>query len=163
LPFCSNCGTEINEAIKYCKKCGYKFEDFEPSAKNNEIDTGKSPKREGKIESTPTGEILRTDPEEGSIRVPTGAKVKSRVPKSTTCAVCNTKTDDICYFCDYAVCGQHNVKMQVFADKSKFGNVIESCPNCATKKEGKQPSKEEADGIGFFFNIKPYHEWKILD
>jgi hypothetical protein len=97
------------------------------------------------------------------LKGPVGAKVKSKIPKSTTCVVCNSKSEEICFFCDYAVCPTHSLKMQVYTDSAKFGNIIQSCPECSKQKDGKQPSKDEAAEIGFFFNIKPYHEWKIIN
>ena len=166
MSFCSNCGTELQGKLKYCSKCGYKLEiQFEdPNAEDRTSGSGAKMNEIGPdsdVTASPTGERIVSDADDRP--VPPGTKVKSRLPKSSTCSVCNIKTEDICYFCDYAICGQHIVKMQVIADKSKIGNIIQSCPKCATKKEGNQPSKDEASGIGFFFNIKPYHEWKILD
>jgi hypothetical protein len=154
----------LQGSLKYCSKCGYKLEEQmeDPYAEDRGSSSGaKNNKTGSEVTPSPTGERIVVEEEER--RIPPGARVKSRVPKSTTCSVCNIKTEDICYFCDYAVCGQHSVKMQVCADKSEIGNIIQSCPKCATKREGNQPSKDEASGIGFFFNIKPYHEWKILD
>jgi hypothetical protein len=52
--------------------------------------------------------------------------------------------------------------MQVLADKSAFGDVITACGDCADMKSGKQPTEAEAKEIGFFFKVKPYHQWTIM-
>ena len=168
MAFCSNCGTELRGAMKYCSKCGHRIEDEEYEVIKKLGAGPKDSKFEGRFnrispEESESDEEQEPEKEEEKIQIPPGAKVKSKVPKSTSCIVCNTRTNDICFFCNYAVCGRHNVKMQIFADKSKFGNLIQSCPECANKKNGKQPTKDEASEIGFFFNIKPYHEWRILE
>ena len=177
MAYCSNCGAELRGAMKYCNKCGYQIDDDEykiikrlrPDAaedskrstldKLGEDDSEKEELKEAEVVFKPGFE----KPPEMEIRVPPGTKVKSKVPKSTSCVVCNKRTEDICFFCNYAVCDKHSVKMQVLADKAKIGNVIESCPECADRKAGRQPTGEEAAEIGFFFKIKPYHEWKCLD
>ena len=190
LAFCSNCGEELVGVLNYCSKCGYKLDEEEEKILGKKGTSSDRPLSEDRPVKEETGKVnvkanekVTTDtnielPKDTATdndyagsrrryqedpRGPPGTKVKSRVPKSTRCIVCNTKTDDICFFCDYAVCTTHSVKMQVFADKAKFGNIIPSCPDCSKKKTGKEPTKDEAAEIGFFFNIKPYHEWKILD
>jgi len=170
LPFCSNCGKELKGALKFCSSCGYRIEEDEYKAIMKSL---KSTKKEEenysdikKPPEVPVKERPRSEPKDlgkqPGIRVPPGAKVKEKIPKSTTCLICNVKSDTICYFCDHAICPTHSIGMQIFADNSKFGNVIQSCTKCAQRKKGRQPTNEEAQGIGFFFNIKPYHEWKIL-
>ncbi len=159
--------------MKYCSKCGYKIQDEEHRLIKRSSTSPKVAEKEAKFnrvveeEEIQDAEEIETPAEkrsdESEIRIPPGTKVKSKIPKSTTCLMCNTKTEDICFFCNYAICSQHNVNMQVFADKSSFGNVVRSCPECADKKKDRQPTEDEAAEIGFFFNIKPYHEWKILD
>jgi len=52
--------------------------------------------------------------------------------------------------------------MKIKTDTGLFGNVIQSCPDCADRRSGSHPSQEEAAEVGFFFKIKPYHEWKIV-
>jgi hypothetical protein len=94
--------------------------------------------------------------------IPPGAVVKERIPRSTICNECGIKTDDICFFCDYGICKRHSVGMQIVTDTGKFGNVIESCPECADRKNGKQAKQDEASEVGFFFKVKPYHVWKII-
>jgi hypothetical protein len=149
--------------MKYCHNCGYQIDDeeYEAIKKSSGIadakfeDTTSTEKPDSKAY---TGEPALTEKR----KVPPGAKVKSKLPKSTTCKVCNVKSDELCYFCDYAICSTHSVNMQIIADKSELGNVIQSCPECADKRNGRQPTNEEAEDIGFFFNIKPYHEWKIV-
>ena len=177
MAYCSNCGAELRGAMKYCNKCGYQIDDEEYKIiKQSRPDAAKVSKKstlEQLDEDNQKDEVLIKaegvskpgfeKPTEMEIRVPPGTKVKSKVPKSTSCVVCNRRTDDICFFCDYAVCNKHSVKMQVIADKAKIGNVIESCPECARIKAGHQPTEEEAAEIGFFFKIKPYHEWKCLN
>ena len=159
--FCSNCGKELNGALKYCSGCGYKIEEEEFNKIQESSSAAGAQDSKKMKDADVVVEPYKEIPPES--RIPMGAKVKSKIPKSKTCVTCNTRTDDICYFCNYAVCNQHSIKMQIFSDASKFGNAIQSCSNCATKKNGRQPTKEEAEGIGFFFNIKPYHEWKILE
>ncbi|WP_455392471.1 zinc-ribbon domain-containing protein [[Eubacterium] cellulosolvens] len=161
MVFCSNCGSELKGAMKFCKNCGYKIEGEEYKIIKNSTSTEKDSNAGAtkSVVTTPKHEDYAKD----KIRIPPGAKVKSKIPKSTTCVTCNIKTDDICYFCNYAVCKQHSVKMQIYADNSKFGNAVESCAKCAERRNGKQPTKDEAEDIGFFFKIKPYHEWKIIE
>ncbi len=163
MPFCSNCGEELKGARKYCNKCGYKIQDdeYELLKQSSTLKVTETEEANRKEEEQKDAEVVEKPTEK--IVIPPGAKVKSKIPKSTTCLICGEKTDDICFFCDYAVCKDHSVKMQVLADKSKIGNIIFSCSKCATKKEGRQPTKDEAAEIGFFFTIKPYHEWKVLD
>jgi hypothetical protein len=166
LVFCSNCGKELTGQKRYCNSCGYKISEDEYNLiKSTAVDkegggstTADVEGKDADITSTPMAGDYK-----GNDHVPLGAKVKHKMPKSTTCVTCNVKTDDICYFCSYAVCQNHSLKMQIFADKSKFGNAVGSCAKCADRVNGKQPTKDEAEGIGFFFKIKPYHEWKILD
>ena len=166
MVFCSNCGKEIVGSAKFCNSCGYKISEEELNilrgkAPDAETGTKAGAESRGKDSEVVKEHKMGEYDEEG--RVPMGAKVKHKVPKSTRCVTCNLKTDDICYFCSYAVCDKHRVKMQIFADKSKFGNAVGSCHRCADAKNGRQPTKDEAEDIGFFFKIKPYHEWKILD
>jgi hypothetical protein len=153
--------------MKYCLSCGYQIDDEEfdsiqkisPGLNNSKSVGSDETDNDRASTKAYVGESELTK----KIKVPPGAKVKSKLPKSTTCVVCNIKSNDICYFCDFAVCGRHSVGMQILADKSKLGNVIQSCPECANKRKGQQPTNEEAEGIGFFFNIKPYHEWQVID
>lgn len=188
LPFCSNCGSELRDDTKFCSKCGYKISESELNligktpkstlsttkrTTSDYLEAEETEKEEGEEHETVDVEKYRevevkTKQDDGStkeqkIQVPVGAKVKTKTPKTTSCLVCNLKTEDMCYFCNFALCKEHSINMQIFADKSRFGNVIESCPQCANKKQGRQPTKEEAEGIGFFFIIKPYHEWKVLE
>lgn len=159
MVFCSNCGSKVSGDKNYCSKCGHKMDDDELSV------VQKSPPDSPEPEETSSKDLEETIaemPVQEIRRPPPGAIVKEKIPKSTHCQVCNTKTDDICFFCDYAICKQHSVNMQVFTDKAKFGNVIASCPECSGKRNGQQPTEEEAAEIGFFFTIKPYHEWKII-
>ena len=169
MAFCSNCGQELDGAVRFCSNCGHKIDDDEHELIQRTVgakgDIGDTDHDSGPSGARGSKDISDERPraEVTDINIPPGAKVKAKIPKSTQCNVCNIKTDDICFFCEYGICNTHGVKMQIFADNAKFGNVIQSCPECADRKNGKQPTSEEAAEIGFFFKIKPYHEWKVLD
>jgi len=178
--FCSNCGYKISESeLKLIGKSPKgprstpkkTTSDYIEAEETEEEEIEETEKDEDEYEQPDVEKYTEVEvkykhddgsTKEQRIQVPVGAKVKSKTPKSTSCLVCNLKTENMCYFCNFALCKEHSINMQIFADKSRFGNVIESCPQCANKKQGRQPTKEEAEGIGFFFNIKPYHEWKVL-
>ena len=162
MRFCNHCGYEVSEAERKLIKNKSTDSAIQPKTIENNEDQMEDDEDEVEDEEIKSAEVI-AEPESTRLRVPPGATVKSKIPKSKNCQVCNTKTEDICFFCDYGICKQHRINMQVFADNAKFGNVIQSCLECGQKKNGKQPSKDEAAEIGFFFNIKPYHEWKILD
>jgi len=173
LVFCSNCGQELIGAKRFCTKCGYKIEESDlrslketpqSSSRDDKYDSEAYPDEDGDEESQDKN--LDNEAEESHryrLRAPPDAVVKEKIPKSTHCLVCNTKTDDICFFCNFAICNKHNIDMQMYADNAKFGNVIHSCSECSGQKNGRQPTTDEASEIGFFFKIKPYHEWKIID
>jgi hypothetical protein len=112
-------------------------------------------------EEMKTAEII-AEPAIERRQVPPGARVKEKIAKSTRCSVCGSKTDEMCFFCEWAVCDEHYIRMQIVTDTGNFGNVIQSCPDCADRRNGREPTQEEAADVGFFFKIKPYHEWKIL-
>ena len=187
MTFCSNCGQDLKGAMKYCSTCGYKITDAErelikksseiadnkenrflrnESSQDSSLDDDDDDDLEPAEEAAESSKQQQSQPLQSQqlpVRPPPGATVKAKLPKSTKCSVCNNTTDDICFFCDYAVCNTHSLNMQVFSDNAKFGNTIQSCPECADKKNKKQPSKDEASDIGFFFNIRPYHEWRIIE
>ena len=180
MAFCSNCGAPLQGAMKFCSKCGYHIgldeleqikksgtpqktrehyhvTQFEDDDNNNDMDES-SDEDYNDMESA---EVI-TKPDYPDRPIPPGTKVKEKIPKSTNCSVCGTKTDDICFFCDWGICKKHSVNLQIKTDTGRFGNIIQSCPDCADHKNGRQPTEEEAAEVGFFFKIKPYHEWKLI-
>ncbi len=171
--YCSNCGHELSGAKKFCSNCGYRISDEEIELASESKSTVKKPTSDVKFkelgdinkdlieEEEPREAEILAKPSYTSRPVPPGTKVKEKIPKSTRCSVCGVTTNDICFFCDWAVCNHHDIKMQIVTDTGKFGNIITSCPDCAKRKNGRQPTQEEAAEVGFFFKIKPYHEWKI--
>ena len=176
LVYCSSCGQKLTGALKFCSSCGYKIskdeleyldEDATPGRNLDtrvtfeQVDASDDEDVED-VEELKSAEVLG-QPESDETPRPPGTVVKAKIPLSTRCSICGIKTDDICFFCDYAICTQHNVKLQISTDTGRFGNVIKSCPDCAGRKEHKQPTEEEAAENGFFFKIKPYHEWKIVE
>jgi hypothetical protein len=175
----------LADGKKYCSVCGYQLSKDEfREVSNDEIQKGYTKREPEAVKSNEADDdnninenedyddferAERTEPTEAGTRpsstyriTPAGTKVKEKIPKSTNCSVCGSKTGEICFFCDWAVCKRHNVNMRIVTDTGKFGNVIQSCPDCAERKDGRQPSTEEAADVGFFFKIKPYHEWKIV-
>lgn len=177
LVYCSNCGEKLSGALKFCSSCGYKISDDELTQMETLRRSDEKPKDAGNFvtDDDETSDSMDIDeeyikpaeiidrPDYDEIPKPPGATVKTKVPQSTRCSQCGIKTDDICFFCDYAVCNSHSVKMQICTDTGRFGNIIHSCPDCAGRKNGRQPTEDEAAENGFFFKIKPYHEWKIVD
>lgn len=157
MPFCSKCGHELAGAVKFCNSCGYKIE-------KDELEVLIKPEEVERTDEQKTEDDSDLDqPSQRYEYTPPGATIKTRIPQSTRCVKCNTKTENICFFCNYAVCPEHSVDMQILADKVKIGGSIRSCPKCADRRDGTKPSSEEAAEMGFFFNIKPYHEWKIVE
>jgi hypothetical protein len=174
MVYCSSCGAELRGALKFCNRCGYRLSQDELD--QLEAQTSSSGSKSSSSDSFE--EVDSVDYEDDDVSEvrsaevvakpyyidshrPPGTVVKERIPKSKTCNICGTNTDEICFFCDWGICKTHSIKMQIKTDTGRFGNTIESCPDCADRKEGKQPSQEEAAEVGFFFKIKPYHEWKI--
>ena len=191
LVFCSNCGQELTGAKKFCTVCGYQLSmDEYRAVSQDEKDRAYTHHKKEEVKNTkPTyskdeyeddeddNEVVEEEledaseiksaeisgrPSNGYTKTPPGTIVKEKIPKSTLCTICNTKTDEICFFCDWAICKRHSVNMQIVTDTGRFGNVIQSCPECANIKNGRQPTQEEAADVGFFFKIKPYHEWKVV-
>lgn len=177
MAYCSNCGKKLTGALRFCSSCGYKISESEMEqiidvsdrSKNNsenvkfaEVEMIDDTEEEDENdEETREAEIVDR-PNFRTSQIPPGTKVKEKIPKSTRCSVCGMKTDDMCFFCEWAVCKKHQVTMEIESDTGRFGNTVSSCPDCAERKSGRQPTDEEAAEVGFFFKIKPYHEWKII-
>ncbi|MGA1822944.1 MAG: hypothetical protein ACMUIG_10505 [Thermoplasmatota archaeon] len=76
------------------------------------------------------------------------------------CSVCGSRPDRRCFFCLSPVCTRHTVNLKIFVRKMPFGGKVESCPSCANKRHGRNPTVSEAQEAGMYFSIKPYHEWR---
>ena len=154
--YCSNCGKELKGAKNFCSNCGYSNldTDEEPTTKHEDDAFETEPV------SDPDGPVSAGDDVPGSgdmNEIPADAIIVDK-----TCTQCGEKGEKKCFFCNLYVCDRHLVNMQVLADKAGFGDIITACGNCADSKNNKQPTEAEAKKIGFFFKIKEYHQWAIL-
>ncbi|MFO8050613.1 MAG: hypothetical protein R6V01_02800 [Thermoplasmatota archaeon] len=76
------------------------------------------------------------------------------------CSICGGTPVERCFFSLAPLCRRHTVHMQIFVRNMPFGDVVPASPEIASEKEGKNPTKDEAEEAGMFFAIKPYHEWR---
>jgi hypothetical protein len=145
MSYCTKCGKELIGAKQFCSNCGY------PTEPDEEV----SPRSESH-EVEPISET--SDQEDYSdANIPDAA-----IKVNKDCIECGAKSETKCFFCSTYVCDRHSSKMQILADKSAFGDEIIACGNCADQKRNTQPTEAEAKEIGFFFKVKPYHQWTIL-
>jgi hypothetical protein len=159
MAYCSKCGEELTGARKFCSYCGFPVP--------LDLEEGGSREFEGAaLEVDPLSERGGTDEsrqdqeprEQGDADIPPAAILVNK-----ECSDCGEKCDTKCFFCNIYVCDRHSDQMQILADKSKFGDVVVACGNCSDMKRNKEPTEAEAKEMGFFFKVKPYHQWTILE
>jgi len=145
MSYCTKCGKELFGAKKFCSNCGYPTEPDEEVSSRSES---------AEVEPIPEG-IVQDDYSDANI--PDAA-----IKVNKDCIECGVKSDTKCFFCNSYVCNRHSSNMQILADNSPIGNDILACGGCADQKRNTQPTEAEAKEMGFFFKIKPYHQWTII-
>ena len=145
MAFCSKCGEELSGAKKFCSYCGF------PVPIDLEGDTSSEFEGEA-LDEIAEAEVVQT------AEVPAGAILVNK-----RCNDCGESCETKCFFCHTYICDRHSDNMQILADKAKFGDVVVACGNCSDAKSTKQPTEAESKEMGFFFKIKPYHQWTILE
>lgn len=78
------------------------------------------------------------------------------------CVVCQELATTRCFFCREQVCDRHTVHMRLYVRDSPHGDKVISCSRCAKERDRQMPSPREAQQAGMLFQIKPYHEWRII-
>ena len=113
-------------ALKFCNRCGYRLsqdelEQLETQSPGSGSKSSSSVKFE-EVKSNDYDDDDDTDLRSAEVvaklkytdaRGPPGTVVKERIPKSKTCNICGTGTEEICFFCDWGICKTHSVKMQI--------------------------------------------------
>ena len=146
MVYCTKCGKELSGAKRFCSYCGYPIENDE----GVEVEPISGSHEQGEKFEQQTVEFSDAKIPEAAIKV------------NKDCIECGTKSETKCFFCNTYICDRHSSKMQILADKSAFGDVIIACGSCADQKRNTQPTEAEAKEMGFFFKVKPYHQWTIL-
>lgn len=153
MAYCTNCGEPLSGAKRFCNRCGYENNVPEPAAR----DRGREEKG---FERDAIGDFRVED-----ARVEVTSLRKDDAPSRPSggpCAFCGEKGTAECHFCKKTLCGSCSVQMKIFLHRSPFGSPVASCRECSVLKDGKPPTKDEAERAAAFFQIKPYHEWRIV-
>ncbi len=173
MMYCTKCGSDLKGSRVRCPICGYEVLKMK-------MDVSK-PRETRKIESEPRAwappipdqrGVRRARPRDEPLREPEPEPVRALELKTEEvqeeedpryvdgCSICGSNPVHRCFFTLAPLCQRHTVYMQIFIRNMAFGERVPSSPEIASAKEGRPPTKAEAEDAGMFFAIKPYHEWK---
>ncbi|MEA3558638.1 MAG: hypothetical protein U9R75_05225 [Candidatus Thermoplasmatota archaeon] len=162
MMYCTKCGSDLKGNKARCPVCGYevmkmKMDLLKPQEqKQVERTRGRNwappipdqRKEPEEVEPVKAIEFRKEDEEEDDPRYVDG------------CAICGGTPVERCFFTLSPLCKRHIVHMQIFVRDMAFGDVVPASPEIAKEKQGRTPTKAEAQEAGMFFAIKPYHEWR---
>lgn len=186
MVYCSNCGEKLTGSKIFCPKCHFRhnvnqLDQMELKARL----TGKSVDEKKPAASSRRQEVREEEPEEqrpvlrprgyGAPATYTAAvaheptiersekigNVKVNIVKGK-CSYCETAADERCFFCMAPACSRHLGRMKIFVRNNPFGSPVKACPRCQSEKHGQTPSEKDAQKASMFFNVKPYHEWRVI-
>jgi len=187
MVYCSNCGTKLTGSKIFCPKCHYRhnvnqLDQMElkarltgKSVEEKKKETGRGrmavqeerPQEEERVVLRPrgygaTGTYTAKVAEEPTVqRSEKIGNVKVNIVKGK-CSYCDTAAQERCFFCMAPACGRHLAKMKIFVRANPFGSPVKACPRCQNEKHGQSPTEKEAQKASMFFNVKPYHEWRVI-
>jgi hypothetical protein len=108
----------------------------------------------------PMDMLTRRQMQEQEAETP-GRKINITIVKGN-CSYCETVAQERCFFCMAPCCSRHVGKMKIFVRNNPFGSPVKACPKCQEENHGQMPSEQEAQKASMFFNVKPYHEWRVV-
>jgi len=165
MMYCTKCGSDLKGSKQRCPVCGY-------SVMKMKDDLSKSQPRGGGGDTIGKGSFAPPYPtsaeegpsewEEGDVEEgPEDAEEDYEDPTLVDgCFLCGATPRRRCFFCLSPVCDRHTEKLQIYVRNMPFGSHVDACSRCSSEKEGRNPTKAEAEEAGMFFAIKPYHEWR---
>ena len=141
----------------------------EPSGRRQEVreeDPQEEPQQERQVmrprgygaPSTYTAAVAHEPTIERSEKI---GNVKVNIVKGK-CSYCEVAADERCFFCMAPACSRHLGKMKIFVRDNPFGSAVKACPRCQSEKHGQNPTEKDAQKASMFFNVKPYHEWRVI-
>jgi hypothetical protein len=172
--YCTKCGSDLKGSKVRCPVCGYEVMKMKMDlSQPREVRKRPDVKDEPKPWAPPIPDQREDDDEiEVEIR-PARPRVKAvefqkeeeeeveNDPRYVDgCSVCGSTPKQRCFFTLSPICDRHTVFMQIYIRGMAFGERVPASPDIAAQKEGRPPTKAEAEEAGMFFAIKPYHEWK---
>lgn len=181
MMYCTKCGSDLKGNKVKCPVCGYPVEKMRrdlssrspPIRKEREKPRPWAPPipDERKMPPEEVEALVEDEPQDRPEEEPSNViKFHSQEedeeeeeddPRIVSgCSVCGSRPDQRCFFCLAPICPRHTVSMRIYVRNTPFGNKVPSCPSCANRHAGKNPTKSEAEEAGMYFTIKPYHEWR---
>lgn len=185
MVYCSNCGTKLTGSKIFCPKCHFRHnvtqldqmelkarltgksvdETQKPSGRRQEV-REEEPEEERPVmrprgygaPATYTAAVAHEPTIERSEKV---GNVKVNIVKGK-CSYCETAADERCFFCMAPACSRHLGRMKIFVRNNPFGSPVKACPRCQSEKHGQTPTEKDAQKASMFFNVKPYHEWRVI-
>ena len=170
MMYCTKCGSDLKGSKGKCPVCGYSMSKMNDDLYNSS--RGRAPVREvskrvsfapsyPQPDRAPSRWESNTDVEVVDAKKVTDIEDEEDLDPTLVdgCSVCGRTPQRRCTFCLEAICDSHTEKMTIYVRTMPFGGSLVSCPRCAREREGRSPTRAEADEAGMFFSIKPYHEW----
>ena len=181
--YCTKCGSDLKGSKVRCPVCSYevikmKMDLSQPREVRKRPGDEAEPKpwappipdQRDEDEYEDQGEEIevevRTKPKSWAPPIPDQRKedeeeeIESDPRYVDGCSVCGSTPRQRCFFTLSPICDRHTVYMQIYVRGMAFGERVPASPEIASQKEGRPPTKSEAEEAGMFFAIKPYHEWK---
>jgi hypothetical protein len=170
--YCTKCGSDLKGSKNRCPVCGYEVIKMKMDVSQpREVQRRPSEEGEPKPWAPPIpdqrGEEEEIEVEVKKARPRTKAvEIKEEEEENDDpryvdgCSICGGTPKQRCFFTLAPLCDRHTVYMQIFVRSMAFGERVAASPDVASQKEGRPPTKAEAEDAGMFFAIKPYHEWK---
>lgn len=166
MMYCTKCGSDLKGNKVRCPTCGYEVIKMK-------VDLSK-PKEQKKVERSRAKAWAPPIPDSRKEEMKEEEPVKAIEFKQEVeedeedldpryvdgCSICGATPHVRCFFTLAPLCRRHTVYMQIFVRDMAFGDVVPASPEIASEKEGRNPTKMEAEEAGMFFAIKPYHEWR---
>lgn len=173
--YCTKCGSDLKGSKVRCPVCSYEVIKMKMDVSQpREVRIRPSDSEEPKPWAPPIPDQRDAEEEEVEVEVKT-TRPRARIlevreeeaeeeesdPRYVDgCSVCGGTPKQRCFFTLSPICDRHTVFMQIYIRGMAFGETVPASPEIASQKEGRPPTKAEAEEAGMFFAIKPYHEWK---
>lgn len=170
MMYCTKCGSNLKGNKVRCPVCGYEVQKMKMDLLKPREE--RSPRTERKPWAAPIPDQRdESDMEEQVQKSEEGIRFSSRDEEETEeeesdpryvegCAVCGSTPVRRCFFTLVPLCERHTVWLQIYVRNMPFGEKVAAEPDIGREKEGRVPTKMEAEEAGMFFSIKPYHAWK---
>ena len=170
MMYCTKCGSDLKGSKAKCPVCGYsvsKMNDDLYDKSHGKASAKGAPRRTSFAPSYPVSDRApsrwdsNVDVQKVEAKKVVDAQEEEDLDPTLVdgCSVCGRTPQRRCNFCLQAICDSHTEKMSIYVRTMQFGGSLLSCPRCARERDGRSPTRAEADEAGLFFSIKPYHEW----